>query len=119
MKKRLFEHYALLEEAALEYVRSRRETIQLLESLANELTTHHCNAQFAKVRSTIDISHIGCVRLASLGQPRSAPVRSNSFYVIPRAHPGEPRVPCLWSGSLGAGPRCMTSPQEDDVTTRG
>ncbi|XP_071809816.1 uncharacterized protein [Asterias amurensis] len=49
LKKRLFEHYALLEEAALEYVRSRRETIQLLESLANELTTHHRNAQFAKI----------------------------------------------------------------------
>ena len=37
-------------------------------------------------------------RLASLGWPRSAPVRLNSF---DGAHPGQPPVPCLWSGSLG------------------
>ena len=40
----------------------------------------------------------GCVCLASPGRPRSAPVRSNSF---DGAHPGQPPVPCLWSGSLG------------------
>ena len=44
-----------------------------------------------------------------LGLP---PVRSNSFDVIPGAHPGQPPVPCLWSGSLGGWP------QEHDVTTR-
>ena len=49
----------------------------------------------------------GCVRLASPGQPRSVPgIRSNSFDVIPGAHPGQPLVPVLWNGSLGAGPRC-------------
>ena len=29
------------------------------------------------------------------------PVRSNSFDVIAGAHPGQPQVPCLWSGSFG------------------
>ena len=55
---------------------------------------------------------IGCVRLASLGRPGLPPVRSNSFDVIPGAHPGQPSVPCLWSGSLGGWP------QVHDVTTR-
>jgi hypothetical protein len=55
--------------------------------------------------------HRGCVRLASLGRPRSAPVRSNSF---DGAHPGQPPVPCLWSGSLGGDLRCMMSPREGE-----
>ena len=46
-------------------------------------------------------AYCGCVRLASLGRPQSARVRSNSFDVNPGAHPGQPPVPCLWSGSLG------------------
>ena len=33
---------------------------------------------------------IGCVRLAFLGRPRSSPVRSPSFDVIPGAHPSAP-----------------------------
>ena len=53
----------------------------------------------------------GCVRLASLGRPRSAPVRSNSFE---GAHLGQPPVPCLWSGSLGGDLRCMPSPRESE-----
>ena len=50
-----------------------------------------------------------CVCLGSLGQPRS-----NSFDIIPGAHPGQPPVPCLWSGSLGGDPRCMTLPREGE-----
>ena len=53
-----------------------------------------------------------CVRLASLCQPRSDPVRSNSFDVIPGAHPGEPQVPCFWNWSLGGDLVCMPSPRE-------
>ena len=37
---------------------------------------------------------------SSLGRHRSAPVRSKSFDVIPRAHPGQPPIPCLLSGSV-------------------
>ena len=55
-----------------------------------------------------------CVRLASPGRPRFAPVRSNSFDVIPGTHPGQPPVLCLWSGSLGDDLRCMPSPREGD-----
>ena len=55
------------------------------------------------------LNHEGCVRLASLGRPRSAPGASTSFDVIPGA---QPQVPCLWTGSLGAGTRCMTKPGE-------
>ena len=69
-------------------------------TLSIHSSTLHCN--------------YGCIRLASLGRPRSAPVRSNSFDVILGAHLGQPPVPCLWSGSLGGCryPRCMTIPRE-------
>ena len=39
------------------------------------------------------------------GSTRSAPVRSNSFDGV---HPGQPQVPCMWSGSLGGDLRCMS-----------
>ena len=46
-------------------------------------------------RKTLHVD-CGCVHLASLGRPRSAPVHSKSFE---GAHLGQPPVPCLWSGS--------------------
>ena len=55
--------------------------------------------------------NIGCFSLASLVRPQSAPVRLNSF---DGAHPGQPPVPCSWSGSLGGDLRCMLSPQEGE-----
>ena len=70
--------------------------------------------QTCKSNSQMGIVHrdlFGCVRLASLGRPWSAPVRSNSF---DGAHPGQPPVPCLWSGSLGVDLRCMPSPREGE-----
>ena len=46
--------------------------------------------------------------IASLGRPRCAPVRVNSF---DGAHPGQPPVHALLvSGSLGGDLRCMSSP---------
>ena len=56
--------------------------------------------------------------IASLGWPGPAPVRSNSFDVMPGAHPGQPPVPCLWMGHLGAGPRYVMSLRERWVVVR-
>ena len=41
--------FAILEEAAREYVRSRQQTVDLLQGLADDLSMHHRNAQAAKV----------------------------------------------------------------------
>ena len=59
------------------------------------------------------LAHSGCVRLASLGRPWSAPVHVCS-YSFDRAQLGQPRVPFLWSGSLGGDLRCMSSPREGE-----
>ena len=41
--------------------------------------------------------------------PICPPVCSYSFDFFSGAHPCQPQVPCLWKGSFGAGPRCMTT----------
>ena len=58
-----------------------------------EQNEHKCDLMQTmgkKLGSTMHDATIGCVRLSSLGQPRSAPVGSNSFDVTPWAHPGQP-----------------------------
>ena len=63
------------------------------------------------VKTKAKINNNGCVRLASLGRPRSATVRWNSF---DGAHQGQPTVPCLWSGSPGGDLSYMPSPREGE-----
>ena len=63
--------------------------------------------------------NIGCVRLASLGWPWTASVRSNSFDDLPGGSPGwTPQCPACGVGHLGAGPRCMTSIRQRWVIVR-
>ena len=40
----------------------------------------------------------GCVRLASLGRPWTAPSAFESFDAIPGAHPGQPQCPACGVG---------------------
>ena len=53
-----------------------------------------------------------CVRLASLGHPRSAQVRSNSFWPHSRGSPRSAPSALLVEWVLGAGPMV------NDITTR-
>ena len=64
----------------------------------------------AAIKSSFTKVSVVC-RMVAPGLPL---VRLNSFDVIPGAHPGQPPVPCLWSGSLGGDLRCMASPREGE-----